>query len=928
MKFSIILYLDKLETLEKAMEPLNKYRDCEVIIADPYCSEESASITKKFLSDRVYVKECEGAKDYEAYGICLAQAKGEYINFNLSSSYFGTDTLARMQENAGKRDENGNRPTLMCTHILGIRDINDITREIEYKMQSTAPGWANIRVQTKKINMVLQSYFIKRELAAAVSFKNELKTSAVHEYLLNLLLKEQNIYNDTKCDYTYTVLLESSHAFYETAREEDWYIPALDNFIIPTIKKLAKENGTAPTFSQVYLLYLIHAKYCCNYFERDRGVLDREHAFIFDDKVNEFLTYINDNVIFQFVPCAYNINRYLKKHFYLGKCRKLGEEPLSTEVIKTGRFKNRLVLKNKAYLDMRAEDWEDIETNKDAFNLCIIGKIQNQKVTVKVLDKIGDNIELDIVFDSAFLDTTDYKLSAVLSDGKKETEIELVPTEAYSLIKFFTITIDRKKTYHLSVPIKDFYGKELFFTVNMDNEAYRVKLLFPNEYSRICHSTKSYYMIDDKKYITYKDESVYMSSFRPFGRFFAEIKFFAARLIKEPIPLSERIEYLFIRLMYWLCYPVYSKRRIWISFDKLYKGGDNGEYMFRYCMDRGGVDMYYIINKDAPDYKRLVSQYGRHILKQDSLRVKLLALFCEAVLATHVNILAYMGYTKKSNVFIKDLFKAVIVCIQHGLTIQKIAQFQNRIYDDTRLYTLASKYEKENVSAPIYDYRGKELKLTGLARYDGLKNDDRKQILITPTWRKNVVNQSIAFVKKTHNDAFKNSEYYRIYNSLINDKDLIDCAKQTGYKIIYLLHPAMSSQAEDFDKNDYVEIVQATGDMSYEKILTQSSLMVTDYSGVQFDFAYQRKPLVYYHPDTLPPHYAEGGLKYDTMGFGPICKNHTEIVSTLCEYMKNGCKMTDDYIARADDFFCYDDFNNCERIYNEVMNFMSDKSNF
>lgn len=57
----------------------------------------------------------------------------------------------------------------------------------------------------------------------------------------------------------------------------------------------------------------------------------------------------------------------------------------------------------------------------------------------------------------------------------------------------------------------------------------------------------------------------------------------------------------------------------------------------------------------------------------------------------------------------------------------------------------------------------------------------------------------------------------------------------------------MSAQLEDFDRNDYVELIPATGDMSYEKILTESSLMVTDYSGVQFDFAYQRQA-----PGVLP----------------------------------------------------------------------------
>ena len=103
-------------------------------------------------------------------------------------------------------------------------------------------------------------------------------------------------------------------------------------------------------------------------------------------------------------------------------------------------------------------------------------------------------------------------------------------------------------------------------------------------------------------------------------------------------------------------------------------------------------------------------------------------------------------------------------------------------------------------------------------------------------------------------------------------------------------------------------------------------LCALGYSGVQFDFAYQRKPLVYYHPDALPPHYEEGGLIYDTMGFGPICKNNDEIVSTLCEYMENGCKMLPEYVKRADNFFAFDDFNNCQRIYHAIQEMLQGKS--
>lgn len=101
------------------------------------------------------------------------------------------------------------------------------------------------------------------------------------------------------------------------------------------------------------------------------------------------------------------------------------------------------------------------------------------------------------------------------------------------------------------------------------------------------------------------------------------------------------------------------------------------------------------------------------------------------------------------------------------------------------MYVCASPNEIKNLSRPIYGYTDKSrLALTGVARYDGLKSNDQRQILITPTWRRNIANANVAHVKKGHNEFFKNSEYYRIYNALINDEKLIDCAKETGYRPI------------------------------------------------------------------------------------------------------------------------------------------------
>lgn len=251
--------------------------------------------------------------------------------------------------------------------------------------------------------------------------------------------------------------------------------------------------------------------------------------------------------------------------------------------------------------------------------------------------------------------------------------------------------------------------------------------------------------------------------------------------------------------------------------------------------------------------------------------------------------------------------------------MQDLAFNANQAFNNNKLYYCASKYEVKNLLQPQYGYLDPSaVRLKGLARFDGLVSRDQKQILITPTWRNyialcpNAKNESRPYSK-----LFKDTDYYKIYNSLITDHKLLDTAKKTGYKLIYLVHPNIGEQAVDFEKKEGVEIVSALG-VNYEKILCESSLMLTDYSGVQFDFAYMRKPVVYYHPPKLPPHYVEGGFFYDTQGFGEICTEHQELVDTLCAYMESGCALKPFYRDRQDDFFAFSDHENCKRIFEDA----------
>lgn len=376
-----------------------------------------------------------------------------------------------------------------------------------------------------------------------------------------------------------------------------------------------------------------------------------------------------------------------------------------------------------------------------------------------------------------------------------------------------------------------------------------------------------------------------------------------------------------IRSLYWLAHPVYSRKKIWVTFDKLYKGGDCGEYFYKYMMTRKdeGITPVYIIRKDTADYKRLKAEGFRPSVFR-SMKQRLEYLYSDMIFATHSSVHSFCGFNKWQIRFLQDRLKCVNTCIQHGLSVQDLTADSNRIINNNKRYYCAAHSEMENLSKLLYNYDKDVLRLTGIPRYDGLVNQDQKIILITPTWRSYIAMPAVMGSARPYNPDFKETDYYKIYQDLLENRRLSETAKQNGYRIVYLLHPVISAQLEDFQPGPGIEIQQAT-QISYEQILTQASLMVTDYSGVQFDFAYMRKPVVYFHPPKLPPHYEDGGFFYDTQGFGEICTQTDELVDLLCDYMEQGCTLKPFYREREDTFFAFSDRENCRRIFEDALEY-------
>ena len=746
-----------------------------------------------------------------------------------------------------------------------------------------------------KFSMYLPGYLIRTDVVTEKLFNEETPDDSDILFLIRAIF-------DCK-DYMLTKLPlisdePSDTDFYNYRRQfrAEWYTETLKKGYLPYLKK----HPRSP-FIKAMVMYQIGIRFACNRNDRSKNILLDKQLDQFFDTLTELLNHISDNII-----VSYNLNNAKMLPKYMGlvflriKYKKVNLYP--TIANNGGKPNNYIAVHKNALVDTKKTlklSVTCMDYNKSTKELTIDGKLTN--ASVFNYDKI--------------------RCFAHFGGHKKAVE----RTDIYSLEKYFGISMYRDYTFRVRLTADDLKKSKgsIIFKFRYGDLNFKLPIIFSKMESHLTNKFPHSYWQFGKYMMTYdsKKNALCLASRDKWQALKQEFKLYGDFLrFSSKKGRKRAIKSILLRLAYLATRPIYRRKQVWITFDQLFKGGDNGEYFFRYVADNHSdlVNMYYVANPDCSDYQHLKEKYGKkRLLPFNSVKEKITALHANCVFATRVDVKQYCGYNSKLEVYFRGLLNYDVFCLQHGLTIQRIAQYQNRLFDNTKLYFCVSPNEVENLSHPVYGYDPDVLLLTGAPRYDGLVNRDQKQLLIAPTWRRNV---TAGTNKKGHQHEysinFKETEYYHIYNGLINNQKLIECAKETGYRIVYLVHPILSPQVKDFHAPEQVTIVAgADGNISYEKMMCESSLMLTDHSGIQFDFASMRKPLIYYHPDSLPPQYDAGGMDYETQAFGPVCKNEEEVVNALCDAMHRQCEMEDEYRARADKFFAFSDHNNCKRVF-------------
>lgn len=368
-----------------------------------------------------------------------------------------------------------------------------------------------------------------------------------------------------------------------------------------------------------------------------------------------------------------------------------------------------------------------------------------------------------------------------------------------------------------------------------------------------------------------------------------------------------------------------KKRELWLVREKSTEARDNGYHLFKYIRETNpSINVYYLISKDSPDLAK-VTRLG-NVIYINSLK-HYLYYFNAKVSASSQALGAIPDPTEILFNLAKRLHRKdqIIIHLKHGITKDEMphSDFDYEIvhYD---LICCASERERKFVQE-TYNYPDDHVKAIGFCRFDNLykEHKKKKQILIMPTHRMWL--QALNTGKEaTENEliSFELSNFYKAYSLLLDDSNIIECAKKNGYTIVFYLHYALQSYNKCFEKysNDTIVIANRT-QYDVQQLLQESSLLITDYSSVFFDFAYMEKPVIFYQFDEMKyreGHYKKGYFDYRTDGFGPVFERSSDVILETCKLITRGCFVDEKYKNRIDDFFCVRDDNNCYRVFNEI----------
>ena len=764
-------------------------------------------------------------------------------------------------------------------NIIGCRikffELYNSYHPLDYKFTKTRV--VNINKEYNCIQLSSSSSFFRYSLIKKEKFKPGIFNGEDTRFINNILLKDPKIGLIKEAIYYYRKRKDSTSAIQNKINKEGFYtsiIKSVDQYLLN--KSINLYNRIEP-FIQYYIAY--------NSLFR---IIIPSYLYL---KASKFYSYSN---LFE------NIIKHIEdKYIIEQKILSLKEKLLLLSKKYNKDIRNDVILKNQYFI---YSDFILINL-KEAKNILIW----------KILEIKNNYLHLEGK-DDFFLSQNTYFYYCLVSN--KIIYPKYIYFSGYDLITMYGRSY-KGRVVIFDIPIEDYNNISINFYLSykgIDSEIFP----FLGWFSHIPNIENGYY--SSKKYmLKIIDKRIHIYKYNKNKENIFEKKYCnQLRIIHKDNLIKYRTN--FIR------YKNKNKynKQIWIINDKLKSAGENGEYFFRFLKAKNPKNLiyYYLINSNSSDFIRL-KQLG-NILEFGSEKHLNIFIKSDKILSSEYETNANNPFENEYK-YIRDLIHFNYIFIQHGIIKDDLSVELNKITRNFNFILTSSKKEYNSILKGNYGYNENNIIITGLPRYDNLhklRNSIKKEkiILIFPTWRKYIKNSyDFKTFESIYSITFNLTNYFNFYNNLINNDVLLRHMEKYNYTGVLCLHPYFSKQWIDFKQN---KIFSVLSECNYQKLLLKSSLLITDYSSIFFDFGYLNKPVIYSHFDYKEyraNHFRKGYFDYIKNGFGVVCSNISCLIKNIILQINKGCILEKRYFKRINNFFKYKDDRNCERLYSNLI---------
>ncbi|MCC7554091.1 MAG: glycosyltransferase [Methanobacteriaceae archaeon] len=874
-EFSIVMAIyNSEEYLKEAIDSVINQNfgfihNVQLILVDDGSLDSSKEIALKYeeeYPENIIVLSKKNGGQASARNLGLKYVTGRYINFLDSDDKLSLNTL---ESTYNFLNEHPNID--IVTFPLVFFDNNKGDHPLNYKYKEKKV--INLYKNPDNPQLSVSAAFILKKSFDGHEFNTKLVNSE-DALLINKILVDKNKYgvlNDST--YFYRKRLSQSSTIDNSRNKKEFFIYRLKYFFKELIDYSIDKKGYVPKFIQYTLAYDL--QWMVKVPEIDK-ILNENEINEFWLYFNEILNNIDDDVIRTHKSIDNNTKNYL--------------------LYKKNNDKQAKVSKNEVILSL---------DNKTIDTLGI------HKIWLYIIEINKGFLNISGLLMSNF-NSKNIKILAVkkFKNGKEE----IIKSKKFNYpsrrpLKFLSENWAYPNDFDLKIPINKDEKNEISIKVVYEkNDDEKTTLELPIGFEKYAGlSDSSNYFINDSQIVLFKDNK------------FHTMKYSYSKMIKYEYSCLKKIfrnkesyytSALFFRVIFLILYPFIRHKKIWLFMDRKNYADDNAEHLFKYSNNiKDNIKKYFIVSKDSNDYNRLKS--SKNVIPYDSIRHKLLYLFSEKIISSHPdeNIINPF-YHKNLNIY-SGLITSKKYFLQHGVTKDNISLWVRKYDKNLSLILTVSDLERESFLDDDYNYDADIIQTLGFPRFDNLKNENnKKQILFMPSWREKL---------QKNKNIFINSEYFLKINEFLNDENLINSMKKSGYKIIFKPHPNLYKFIDLFNIDENIII---SYDKTYQELFAESSLLITDFSSVAFDFAYLNKPIIYYQFNkeynfNLDKSYFD----YEKMGFGEVIKNKDELLKIINSYLNNDCKMEEKYCKRVEKFFKFKDRNNCKRVYEWVFKY-------